>query len=1327
MEGMPRVPMLLPEPKIPANQYDDEFRLKIKEYILLHFQDDPSKYDNAISEIMNLKQKISSSYADVETACLLKRYYAQLLMMKNRFPMEEGDPIKVLFCWYDRAMDIAHSATYDDIGFELACVMYNIGAVHASIAVNEGRENEDSIKNAFMHYQYAAWPLQHLRDKLNASKYASVDFDKELLTFFVNVLLGQAQECLLEKSLIDHRSNLVVAKLAIHLRDRYQECFRHLENSNLCDYVSSQKYKNWILLSLAKTTLLLLAWLKNVRNIMSNNVELHKALAAHSTNLHLLSLPITELTSKLAGPAINAGSTKEGAALRRVLDKTREMQTQRVQLLQRFTEEMNNDNIAKKLLSERDTDHKEMFSTELKKHDETLKYLDANLNAQEKILSALTEANADFSDYRKKIKASLNTFYLKLLDRLSKLTLAVEGIETAFGAERQRREAEKRSLEEKMAALKRASEAREALADFSIGGVSGSRPQPAAAVPAGRPRFGDYKEFYLSKMAASSAASAGFPAPQPMVYQPPQPSPASVGGYPGAPTHHTHNYPPDHYTCGPPSPAPSSIPDSPAYFPHHRHDEGRRSSPAPHHLQYSHVPPMPPMSYAAQAAAQNPALSLPQHLQPAVQSLPSSVHQAPLMTAQGRYTPTNQMQSLGNHTQMSSSTQHQAPVPPPIYAPQHYQSNQGMQNMSTPAIATPIASVSVAAGAAQWNQVQQPGSAPPVPQPNLQHLPMQSVQPTQQHIIYSSTGMQQPHMSPAPHPATFSAAAQQTASNYMQQPVYHAAQQPGSVENPIVSSGSGINVQNQPGPLPQNGHGPPHAGSQHYAQQYSQPHAPSSVLPPHGGLVCSTSNTSGPYTHTLSNGQMSHNSAPPQQNVGGPENPAKNGIGMPSTQGFQTTAPGQQIQQQGPSPSPQAPQLGQPPVQFAPLPSVGASPWHVGVSSNVAPSPWHAGAPAVAMVPNTSPIPPVQQFQPNQMVYFLYYLPDKRIPMIFTYLYEMKYVQNSPQTYQSTQKAVSNVDLLDGIIDNANLPPAMIPQPKEYGKSRYLLRSSAPSSSVSAESITLSAIHRLPDTPVSLKTQPSIGNCCHACPIQPMARNPYITAITDLLRSSAPSSSVSAESITLSAIHRLPDTPVSLKTQSVNSDPVLATAATPVQSNQWQEIPTSQPSQATAQMPRPAAAVMPIQHQVFTAPSVERPIETPVTTASSVPQQTPRVLPLTDILDPTKFELGPGDKARLEKRQLHEHIRSGGDVPLPQLDPNDPLNSLDPFWKAKTPRVLPLTDILDPTKFELGPGDKARLEKRQLHEHIRSGGDVPLPQLDPNDPLNSLDPFWKAK
>lgn len=93
---------------------------------------------------------------------------------------------------------------------------------------------------------------------------------------------------------------------------------------------------------------------------------------------------------------------------------------------------------------------------------------------------------------------------MKLLDRLHKLTLAVEGIETAceilasdyhirfyhrqvllaVGAEREKRAAVKRSLEEKMAALKRATEARDAMADFAVGGVA-QPPLPAASAARG--------------------------------------------------------------------------------------------------------------------------------------------------------------------------------------------------------------------------------------------------------------------------------------------------------------------------------------------------------------------------------------------------------------------------------------------------------------------------------------------------------------------------------------------------------------------------------------------------------------------------------------------------------------------------------------------------------------------------------------------------------------------------------------------------------------------------------------------------------------------------
>lgn len=44
-------------------------------------------------------QQFGRLIADVETVCQMKRYYAQLTMMKSRFPMEEGDPLKIPFSW----------------------------------------------------------------------------------------------------------------------------------------------------------------------------------------------------------------------------------------------------------------------------------------------------------------------------------------------------------------------------------------------------------------------------------------------------------------------------------------------------------------------------------------------------------------------------------------------------------------------------------------------------------------------------------------------------------------------------------------------------------------------------------------------------------------------------------------------------------------------------------------------------------------------------------------------------------------------------------------------------------------------------------------------------------------------------------------------------------------------------------------------------------------------------------------------------------------------------------------------------------------------------
>lgn len=82
------------------------------------------------------------------------------------------------------------------------------------------------------------------------------------------------------------------------------------------------------------------------------------------------------------------------------------MRKQRCKLLEQFRLDLEADDITKKALAERDLDPRKLFETELKKHDKQRELIEQNLRAQENILRALTEANANFADCRQQIIAA---------------------------------------------------------------------------------------------------------------------------------------------------------------------------------------------------------------------------------------------------------------------------------------------------------------------------------------------------------------------------------------------------------------------------------------------------------------------------------------------------------------------------------------------------------------------------------------------------------------------------------------------------------------------------------------------------------------------------------------------------------------------------------------------------------------------------------------------------------------------------------------------------------------------------------------------------------
>lgn len=100
------------------------------------------------------------------------------------------------------------SCSLADIRFEMACILYNIGALHTQLAASEPRTNPDSLKATCTHYQKAGWVFQHLKDQYPQP--SGVDMSQEIMRFFQEICFAQAQECILEKSIQDTKKSSVV-------------------------------------------------------------------------------------------------------------------------------------------------------------------------------------------------------------------------------------------------------------------------------------------------------------------------------------------------------------------------------------------------------------------------------------------------------------------------------------------------------------------------------------------------------------------------------------------------------------------------------------------------------------------------------------------------------------------------------------------------------------------------------------------------------------------------------------------------------------------------------------------------------------------------------------------------------------------------------------------------------------------------------------------------------------------------------------------------------------------------------------------------------------
>uniref|UniRef100_A0A3P8WBE2 Tyrosine-protein phosphatase non-receptor type 23 n=1 Tax=Cynoglossus semilaevis TaxID=244447 RepID=A0A3P8WBE2_CYNSE len=98
------------------------------------------------------------------------------------------------------------------------------------------------MKVSCTHFQCSAGAFSYLRDHFSHN--FSVDMSHQILNLNINLMLGQAQECLLEKSMLDNRKSFLVARISAQVVDYYKEACRALENSETASMLGKIQ-KDW--------------------------------------------------------------------------------------------------------------------------------------------------------------------------------------------------------------------------------------------------------------------------------------------------------------------------------------------------------------------------------------------------------------------------------------------------------------------------------------------------------------------------------------------------------------------------------------------------------------------------------------------------------------------------------------------------------------------------------------------------------------------------------------------------------------------------------------------------------------------------------------------------------------------------------------------------------------------------------------------------------------------------------------------------------------------------------------------------------------------------
>ncbi|KAJ7419803.1 hypothetical protein BTVI_24050 [Pitangus sulphuratus] len=196
--------------------------------------------------------------SEVDLAKPLCKYYDQLCSIEPKFPFSENQ-ICVTFTWkdaFDKGSLFGGSAklALASLGYEKTCVLFNCGALASQIAAEQNLENDEGLKAAAKHYQFASGAFQHIKDTVLSAlnREPTVDISPDTVGTLSLIMLAQAQEVFFLKATRGKISKILVTLLPLENLNKKLLSFSQMINYVYVFYhVAGDKMKDGIIAKLA--------------------------------------------------------------------------------------------------------------------------------------------------------------------------------------------------------------------------------------------------------------------------------------------------------------------------------------------------------------------------------------------------------------------------------------------------------------------------------------------------------------------------------------------------------------------------------------------------------------------------------------------------------------------------------------------------------------------------------------------------------------------------------------------------------------------------------------------------------------------------------------------------------------------------------------------------------------------------------------------------------------------------------------------------------------------------------------------------------------------